>query len=466
MSTVVQNKRTSESKYVSIFNDGGDGTPDVDISFREPLLSRPSDHFLVGVDNLTVNLNNLSMIEMNDAQDPNDFVFQVARLSGRPDVAQATLDAEEQKEEAAPGTANAAAVNETSYIFPEEYKFRVQHPVQNIQQLAFMLNSHFEYVNDTFEREGVEEAFALGGRGAVVNQANRKIQPDLTGAHPDLGADDKPGKHVRCDLTGDGRLRIRGSRLFWSTHFIRFTDPKFMYMFNGRRRQTRTTDAVTGEHTYYDESQYAYNVDGTSLFGRAVVDTHRIVSRFSANGRFCTLRAMPVSFATTGANQARLAATGAGAGGSAANQTYRNSITTIIFGANLLSTADRRIAVELGCSLPIVNNPLVDHGVESPDITLGRWMFNPMVRIKTTVRGQNMEFESSAPDVFELQNATDRVQYLSLMPQDKIHMLRVKMYARVRRYDPEQDRFDMETVVYPMKKADWWHARLHFVSKY
>ena len=38
MSTVVQNKRTSESKYVSIFNDGGDGTPDVDISFREPLL--------------------------------------------------------------------------------------------------------------------------------------------------------------------------------------------------------------------------------------------------------------------------------------------------------------------------------------------------------------------------------------------------------------------------------------------
>ena len=78
MSTVVQNKRTSESKYVSIFNDGGDGTPDVDISFREPLLSRPSDHFLVGVDNLTVNLNNLSMIEMNDAQDPNDFVFQVA----------------------------------------------------------------------------------------------------------------------------------------------------------------------------------------------------------------------------------------------------------------------------------------------------------------------------------------------------------------------------------------------------
>ena len=465
MSTVVQNKRTSESKYVSIFNDGSDGMTDVDISFREPLLSRPSDHFLVGVDNLTVNLNNLSMVEMNDASDTNDFVFQVARLSGVVDVAQAVLNAEEQKEEAAPGTATAALVNETSYIFPEEYKFRIQHTVQNIQQLAFLLNSHFEYINDTFVRLGVEEALALGGRGAIVNQANRKIQPDLTGNHPDLGADDNPGKHVRCDLTGDGRLRIRGSRLFWSTHFIRFTNPKYMYMFNGKRRQTRTTDAVTGEHTYYDESQYAYNIDGTSLFGRNTVDTHRIVSRFSANGRFCSLRAMPNSFGTTAQNRARLVSTGAGAAGTAVNKAYRNSVTTIIFGANLLSTADRRIAVELGCSLPIVNNPLVDHGVESPDITLGRWMFNPMVRIKTTVRGQNMEFEGSAPDVFEFQNATDRVQYHSLMPQDKIHMLRVKMYARVRSYDPERDRFDMNTVVYPMKKADWWHARLHFVSK-
>ena len=75
MSSVTQNKRTSESKYVSIFNDGSDGSTDVDVSFREPLLSRPSDHFLVGVDNLTVNMNNLSMMEANNPADPDDFVF-------------------------------------------------------------------------------------------------------------------------------------------------------------------------------------------------------------------------------------------------------------------------------------------------------------------------------------------------------------------------------------------------------
>ena len=134
---------------------------------------------------------------------------------------------------------------------------------------------------------------------------------------------------------------------------------------------------------------------------------------------------------------------------------------TFVFGANLLSTADRRVAIELQCSI----NPLVDHGQESADTVIGRWMMNPMVRIKTTTTGTGMTFESSAPDVYELQSGLDRVQYHSLMPQDKIHFVRLKMYARIREYNEKRDRYDMITVAYPMVKEDWWHARLHFVSK-
>jgi hypothetical protein len=145
-------------------------------------------------------------------------------------------------------------------------------------------------------------------------------------------------------------------------------------------------------------------------------------------------------------------------------QVYRNQYFSQICGGNLLA-ADRRVAVELGCSLPIVDSPLVDHGKQSADITLGRWMFNPLARINATVRGDEMTFENAAPDVHELQNGTDRVQYHSLMPQDKIHFLRVKMYARLREYNIKTDKFDMNTVPYPMTKMDWWHARLHFVSK-
>ena len=54
------NKRGSESKYVSLF---ADSRPDVDVTFRDPLLTRPTSHYVVGVDNLTVCSKALSMIE-------------------------------------------------------------------------------------------------------------------------------------------------------------------------------------------------------------------------------------------------------------------------------------------------------------------------------------------------------------------------------------------------------------------
>ena len=54
------NKKQTESKYVSCF---ADARPDVDITFRDVLLSRPTDHYLVGVDNFSMTNTSLSMIE-------------------------------------------------------------------------------------------------------------------------------------------------------------------------------------------------------------------------------------------------------------------------------------------------------------------------------------------------------------------------------------------------------------------
>ena len=60
MVTANVNKRTTESKYVTCF---ADARPDVDITFRDVLLSRPTDHYLVGVDNFSLTSTGLSMIE-------------------------------------------------------------------------------------------------------------------------------------------------------------------------------------------------------------------------------------------------------------------------------------------------------------------------------------------------------------------------------------------------------------------
>ena len=59
MATAVHKKQT-ESKYVTFF---ADSRPDVDVTFRDVLLSRPTDHYLVGIDNFSMTNTSLSMIE-------------------------------------------------------------------------------------------------------------------------------------------------------------------------------------------------------------------------------------------------------------------------------------------------------------------------------------------------------------------------------------------------------------------
>ena len=55
------NKRTpTETKYVTLL---ADARPDVDITFRDAVLTRPTDHYLVGVDNFTLCSSGFSMIE-------------------------------------------------------------------------------------------------------------------------------------------------------------------------------------------------------------------------------------------------------------------------------------------------------------------------------------------------------------------------------------------------------------------
>ena len=49
----------------------------MDMSFRNPLLPKSADHFKVGIDELTVNLGNLSMLEYGT----NDVLFRV--LAGK-----------------------------------------------------------------------------------------------------------------------------------------------------------------------------------------------------------------------------------------------------------------------------------------------------------------------------------------------------------------------------------------------
>ena len=73
--------------------------------------------------------------------------------------------------------------------------------------------------------------------------------------------------------------------------------------------------------------------------------------------------------------------------------------------------------------------------------------------------------QSDHAGVIQLQGPKDRILYHSLKPQDNIQTVRLKLWARVRKYDEATDEWSMQTLVMPTEKTDWWHARLHFKSR-
>ena len=143
-----------------------------------------------------------------------------------------------------------------------------------------------------------------------------------------------------------------------------------------------------------------------------------------------------------------------------------------VAGNCLLSSLDRRISIELGASLPMLNSPMVDHNEETPDFVLGRWMFprtaESVITGGSTIQGLSALTQIVQKDhmgVITLQGAKDRVLYHTLRPQAKLQTVRLRLFARVRTYNEVEDTWKMRTMAVPTSSTDWWHARLHFVSK-
>ena len=128
---------------------------------------------------------------------------------------------------------------------------------------------------------------------------------------------------------------------------------------------------------------------------------------------------------------------------------------------SLFHTLDRRVTVEVGCSLPLKNSPMIDHGKEAPDVVLGRYMFHRPYDI-SRMSDANIFITDKSIGAQQLQGPNDRIVYHALSPQQKIQQLRLKLWLRVRTYDEAQEKWGMKTIVCPVVKTDYWHIRLHF----
>ena len=78
-------QREHTDKYVSCFETG---TPDVDLTFRNPILDKSADHFKVGIDELTVNIGELSMLEYEGGE----VLFRIERRGYNGEVNPVMID--------------------------------------------------------------------------------------------------------------------------------------------------------------------------------------------------------------------------------------------------------------------------------------------------------------------------------------------------------------------------------------
>ena len=462
MTAASVNKRTTETKFVTCF---ADARPDVDITFRDVLLSRPTDHYLVGIDNFSMTSSGLSMIEPLSG----DYEALIRIVKNRaPDAynpfavgsdTAAILDA---------GLQAAGHVLAYMRVTNAGFNFEVKttEVLLSMQQLLHRLNELAADVN-LFMNAGLAAAGA---------------NPPFQGEFNYTAAAEETTEHLRFDVRSDGRLEIKGTRAFWGCFSIEVPSPQYQFGFWGDRQATDDNDfrlrrflsvhPITGattfnkilvnpakfENSYFTAQQDIINHAGSTLAQRQAALAAIVAARgyndrtiFGADPKALTI-ATPLAGVNPNTFNIHSGAVAL-------------EVVTITSHASIFSTLERRVALEVGCSLPIKNSPMIDHQKETPDFVLARWIWRTDSRIESNDRGGSRRYASAMPACIEYQGPQDRITYHELQAQAKIQTLRIKLFARVRSFDTTTEKWTMRVVELPTNATDWWHARIHFVSK-
>ena len=461
MTVASVNKRTTESKYVSCFTDS---RPDVDITFRDVLLSRPTDHYLVGVDNFSLTSTSLSMIEPStgdyqpvirivrnataaDWNGASDLDGNLAGAGGRDLVTNATLGA-------------------TSHIRvpgpPLRLRIDSNEVILNIQQLLHRLSEVANHVNSYMDAGGILNAAGI---------SNEELKRTADGGKQEIGwVPAGSEEHLKFSVRPDGRLMIHGTRAFWANFSIAVPNPQYQFGIYGDRKSSDDT-GDSRLRRYLS----VHPATGAQTFNKIRVNPVYSPGE-SANWNSRTLhgtrpKVFVVPFDSPDLGGAHHATTfpdianadiysSAGAAGSKALE-----VIVVTCAASIFSTMERRVCLELGASLPIKNSPMIDHQREAPDFVLGRWIWKTSNSIETTDEGDDRRYRGPIPVCTEYQGAQDRITYHELQAQAKIQTVRLKLFARVRTFNTKTEAWGMRVVELPTNTTDWWHARLHFVSK-
>ena len=420
-----QKNQDVERKYVTVF---AQSKADVDVSFRDDLLLKPADRYVVGIDTLVATINGFGMAFDNNPKNNDEFIgppltqrigviMEVLRHHRHGlDKVHAFRARDEQK--AATDDVNAGLGDDANLKAAQTYNagFAVTNTkaIHSFDELFSMLRSLANAVdNELMQTQG--------------------INPDLdfnygaTAANGTAGTPDNPGrKHLEFNIDGSGHLLIGGTEAFWHNYYIHVPNVAYRAIFFNDKNQ----------------AYLAVDYDNGTL-----IDPY---SHFGDPAAYHTDK-----FPAKAANYWEPAPNGGG---------HVNGGTgfAVQCNGNVLSTFDRRVCLEVGTSLPMKSSPLVENEKETADFVLGRFFFKPSIKVDSFTKAAQTE----ASGVVEFHGPRDRVIYHQLKPQQKINQLRLKLYGRVRVYNDDTEQFEMRTIVLPTAATDWWHCRLHFDNKH
>ena len=414
-------QRDHTDKYVSTFVSGDS---DVDMSFRNPVLPKSADHFKVGIDDFTANLSSLSMLEYG----VDDVLFRVIRRGYQADltaaaggVAEVTLaEPYFQMHDGPAGNLN---------VWRDAFSFKVDKAYNTMLEVADRCTQIATAVGSYIRQEGLVNIAEDLGANPPVQEDNRWTLEFLDANNATLTADQRRDantlEHFRMNITANGQLRFSGNKIFWANFAIQVPLEKYrQILFRSATKQYISVHPGTGS-----EIAVPY------VHGAATITVPTLDPVW--DGAYDPADQLGLEFVAEG---------------------------------NLLSTLDRRVTLEVGCSLPLKNSPMVDHGEEAPDFVLGRFMFHQPYTMKSFAPGGisgNPTPEILVPGLGArtLQGPRDRIVYHHLQAQQKIQILRLKLWARVRTYNAGTKKWGMKTIVCPVQDIDYWHIRLHFIEK-
>ena len=423
--TEAPTQRKHTDKYVSAFVSSDNY---VDMSFQSPLLQDSADHYRVGIDEFTVSLSNLSILEHEGVD---KVLFQIRRLGyfgdayfnvNRPEAQRQYADANDPTYEPDDDERTGSVSDENN---------RGLESATAARALQFRIDRQYNSIAEISQRmDEICQALRTMVRD-MQNPDDYDHTDPATFADWNLESDpaEDPGEYLAVEITTGGLLRFRGCAHFWANFVIEIPDPKYQYLLLGQRQQYIALDTINGQP--YDPYPLGEDYDPEN-------DIIFVVAPREIELEEDNLRNLEAPLTTF------LSFTGQ---------------------MCLFKSLDRRVAVEVGCSLPLKNSPMFDHGAESPDFVIGRYFLQNDTSSGLANMGGTLGIDVPPLGPKQLCGPKDRVCYHHLGPQQKIQTLRLRLWARVRSYDAAQDKWGMKTIQMPVRGSDYWHIKLHFRPK-